>query len=46
VQEARAAFDLGNYRAVTSAMNGSTARLAAVARDLDAAAAPAARRHR
>jgi uncharacterized protein DUF4398 len=46
VQEARAAFDQGNYREVTTAMNGSTARLAAAARDLDAAVAPAARRHR
>ena len=45
VQEARAAFDLGNYRGVTSAINGSMARLTAAARDLDAAAAPAARRH-
>jgi hypothetical protein len=46
VQEARAAFDLGNYRGVTSAINGPMARLAAAERDLDAAAAPAARRHR
>jgi hypothetical protein len=46
LQEARAAFDLGKYRDVTSGMSDSTARLAAAARDLDAAAAPAARRRR
>jgi hypothetical protein len=46
VQKARAAFDQGNYRDVTSAINGSTARLAATARDLDAAAAPGARHRR
>jgi chromosome segregation ATPase len=46
LQEARTAFDQGNYRDVTNAMNGSTARLAAAARDLDAAAAQAPRRRR
>jgi hypothetical protein len=46
VQEARASFDQGNYRAVTSAMTGSTARLAAADRDLDAAAGLAPRRRR
>ena len=46
VQKARAAFDLGHYRDVTSALNGSTARLAAAALDLDVAAGPAARRRR
>jgi hypothetical protein len=46
VQEARAAFDQGSYRDVTSSMKGATARLAAADRDLDAAAGPAPRRHR
>ena len=46
MQEARAAFDLGNYRGVTSAMNASTARLVAAAHDLDTAAVPPPRRHR
>jgi flagellar hook-basal body complex protein FliE len=46
VQKARAAFDLGNYRDVTKTLNGSTARLAATARDLDAVPGPAPRRRR
>jgi hypothetical protein len=46
LQEARTAFDQGNYRDLTSVMKGSTARLAAADRDLDAAADPASRRRR
>jgi hypothetical protein len=46
VQKARAAFDLGNYRDVMSAIDGSTARLTAAARDLDAAATPGTRHRR
>jgi hypothetical protein len=47
VQEARAAFDGGDYLAVPSAVAGVVARLRAAARDLDAASTtPAPRRRR
>jgi hypothetical protein len=45
VQKARAVFDQGNYRDVTDSMKRSTERLAAIARDLDAATGQAPRRH-
>jgi len=47
VQEARAAFDAGDYLAVPPAVAGVVARLRAAARDLDAASTtPAPRRRR
>jgi hypothetical protein len=46
VQEARAAFDRGDFNAATKAAAAATEALATVTRDLDAAARPAARRRR
>lgn len=46
VQEARTAFDRGDYLAAADALTGTTASLLATTRDLDAAPAPAARRRR
>ena len=46
VQKARAAFDETDYLAVSEALPDTTARLQGVARDLDAAISPAARRRR
>lgn len=46
VQEARAAFDKGDYRAAAKAASAATEALATVTRDLDAATRPAVRRRR
>jgi hypothetical protein len=46
VQKARAAFAQGDYASVSDTVAGTTTRLLATARDLDAAAVPAARRRR
>ena len=46
VQEARTAFDRGNYRDVAGALTPSTARLAGTARDLETATRSASRRRR
>lgn len=46
VQKARAAFDRTDYLAVSEALAGTTERLQAAARDLEAATSPPARRRR
>lgn len=46
VQEARATFDKGDYRAAAKAASAATEALATVTRDLDAATRPAVRRRR
>ena len=46
LQKARAAFGRGDYRGAAGSMVGVTPRLLATAHDLDAAAAPAAKRRR
>jgi len=46
LQKARAAFDRGEFERVGDAVSDPTARLRAIARDLDAAAAPPPRRRR
>lgn len=46
VQKARAAFEQGDYAAVSDTIAGTTTRLLATARDLQLAASPAARRRR
>ena len=46
LQKARAAFGRGDYLGAAAAVTGAPPRLLATARDLDAAAAPAARRRR
>jgi len=46
VQKARAAFEQGDYPAVSEGLGKDTAGLRAVARDLEAAAAPPPRRRR
>jgi hypothetical protein len=46
VQEARTAFDHGDYAAVLPAASSVMSNLARTTRDLEALAAPAARRHR
>ena len=46
LQEARTAFDKGDYQAATAAASATTAQLAAATRDLEAVTAAPARRRR
>lgn len=46
LQKARAAFDQGDYRAATDGLSDVSSRVRASARELEAAAAPPARRRR